>query len=357
MGEKKLVKKFLVGATLVTGIVSSSNTIVQTPLNFTNKFAEAAEITDEFKISTIVQGDKIIKGQGPVGSEVTIFLLVLGSEYRLANKPIVNEHGLWESQDMASWLSEAGIPIRVEVNLDGTLYEDRTIVLDNGEDTVARLFVDITDTELNEGIEQVDIDEARELVEALPDREIKTTLLNRIATAQDLFEIKLVELQAEAKETVDNLFSDETETSLKPGVNQAAIEEAKELVENLPEGEAKIALEERIEKAQNLLTAQTEDETKKAEAKETVDNLFSDETETSLKPGVNQAAIEEAKRLVEKLPEGEAKIALEERIEKAQNLLTRQTEDETKKAEAKETADNCFSDETETSLKTGINQA
>ncbi|MBC1456752.1 toxin Cry1Ac domain D-VI-related protein, partial [Listeria newyorkensis] len=235
MIDNKLVKKFLVGATVVTGIVAS-NVVASSPLHHadTSNIAEASEVTGNFKIETIVQGDKVITGQGPAGAEVTIYLNVDGYEYKLANRPIVNEDGLWESGDIGPWLSEAGNSIRAEVNIDGTISDDRMTILANGEEEVARLFADETDTQLTEGIKQVDIDEAKMLVDALPDRESKETLLNRIKIAQNLLDIKEVEMQAEAKEAVDHLFSDETETSVQSGVNEGTIEAAKQLVEALP---------------------------------------------------------------------------------------------------------------------------
>ncbi|ODJ74689.1 toxin Cry1Ac domain D-VI-related protein [Brochothrix thermosphacta] len=152
--------------------------------------------------------------------------------------------------------------------------------------------------------------------------------------------------------SLNNLFSDKTQSQLAVNVTQKTIDEARTKVEGivfnkLPES-AKKELLNVVQKAQDLLTAK--DETNKAE--ENVNNLFADKEHTTLADGITQKDIDVAKEAANKVTDKAKKEELLNEIQKAQDLLTAQ--DETNKAE--ENVNNLFADDEHTTLADGITQ-
>lgn len=188
------------------------------------------------------------------------------------------------------------------------------------QDAVDDLFADGTHTGLAPGVGQADIDAAKELVDALKPGTAKDELLDEITKAQNLLDAQAEadKLKA-AQDAVDDLFSDDSHTGLAPGVGQAEVDAAKELVEALKPGTDKDELLDEIAKAQDLIDAQEAADKLKA-AQDAVDALFSDGTHTALAPGVDQAAIDAAKALVDALPAGTDKTELLAEVAKAQAL-------------------------------------
>ncbi|SPP28234.1 immunoglobulin-like domain-containing protein [Brochothrix thermosphacta] len=123
-----------------------------------------------------------------------------------------------------------------------------------------------------------------------------------------------------ARDAVDALFTDGTQTAIKDSTNQTAIDEAQKLVDKLPAGSDKTELQEEIKNAQDLLDKRNAEEQAKA-ARESVDNLFSDATHEQLAHGITQADIDAAKAKVEALPNGSDKTELLEEVQKAQALF------------------------------------
>ncbi|MPQ28793.1 hypothetical protein EHX26_06700, partial [Brochothrix thermosphacta] len=152
--------------------------------------------------------------------------------------------------------------------------------------------------------------------------------------------------------SLNNLFSDKTQSQLAVNVTQKTIDEARTKVEGivfnkLPES-AKNELFNVVQKAQDLLTAK--DETNKAE--ENVNNLFADKEHTTLADGITQKDIDVAKEAANKVTDKAKKEELLNEIQKAQDLLT--AKDETNKAE--ENVNNLFADKEHTTLADGITQ-
>ena len=123
-----------------------------------------------------------------------------------------------------------------------------------------------------------------------------------------------------ARDAVEALFTDATQTAIKDSTNQTAIDEAQKLVDKLPAGSDKTELQESIKNAQDLLDQRTAEEEAKA-ARESVDNLFSDATHEHLADGITQADIDAAKAKVDALPSGSDKTELLEEVQKAQDLF------------------------------------
>ncbi|CAO1612103.1 exported protein of unknown function [Brochothrix thermosphacta] len=152
--------------------------------------------------------------------------------------------------------------------------------------------------------------------------------------------------------SLNNLFSDKTQSQLAVNVTQKTIDEARTKVEGivfnkLPES-AKNELFNVVQKAQDLLTEK--DETNKAE--ENVNNLFADKEHTTLADGITQKDIDVAKEAANKVTDKAKKEELLNEIQKAQDLLT--AKDETNKAE--ENVNNLFADKEHTTLAEGVTQ-
>ncbi|MBC1520278.1 hypothetical protein HB912_01290 [Listeria aquatica] len=198
---------------------------------------------------------------------------------------------------------------------------------------VEELFVDENHDSLKEEVEQSDINAAKTKVEALPDTETKIVLTQLLAKAQSLFDEQVVIRQ------VDSLFTDKSHNALKEEVEQSDIDAAKTKVDALVNEELKAELTELIVKAQSLF----DEREAVREATEQVDGLFTDENHEALKAEVEQSDIDEAKNIVEALPNSSAKTELLELVAKAQKLWNEQ--------EAGKAVDALFTDATQTALK------
>lgn len=120
---------------------------------------------------------------------------------------------------------------------------------------VAWLFSDSTKTALKAGVNQAAIDDAKAKVALVADGPEKSSLVGDLQLAQQLLNAQLeaiANLQA-AYEAVNGLFSDNTRTALKAGVDQATIDDAKAKVDLVADGPEKSALKDAIKIAQDLL--------------------------------------------------------------------------------------------------------
>ncbi|HCT9166128.1 TPA: hypothetical protein OUB70_001692 [Enterococcus faecalis] len=164
--------------------------------------------------------------------------------------------------------------------------------------------------QLKPGVSQEEINKAQDLINQLPDGNKKQELQNQLNQAQEL-----LTKQQNAQAAVDNLFNN---GQLKPTVEQKDIDQAQQLINQLPEGEKKQELQTQLEKAKEQLK-QLQDATQAAQA--AVDNLFNN---GQLKPTVEQKDIDQAQQLINQLPEGEKKQALQAQLEKAKEQFKQQ---------------------------------
>lgn len=182
---------------------------------------------------------------------------------------------------------------------------------------VEELFTDGKKEELRPGTTQKQIDDAKKLVEGLDNRvSEKPGLLADIEKAQEQYDdLWLVE----AKKAVRDLFTDENQTTLKPGVTQSTIDAAKAKVEKLKDGsETKVLLLADIQKAQTLLDSGTD---LLKEAKQAVEGLYTNNDMVELRHKVTQEMIDAAFAKVELLSEGPEKTHWMSYVAKAHMLF------------------------------------
>ncbi|WP_429842302.1 toxin Cry1Ac domain D-VI-related protein [Brevibacillus sp. FIR094] len=182
---------------------------------------------------------------------------------------------------------------------------------------VEDLFTNGKKEELRAGTTQKQIDDAKKLVEGLDNRvSEKPGLLADIEKAQEQYDDLLL---VDAKKAVRDLFTDENQTALKPGVTQSTIDAAKAKVEKLKDGsETKVLLLADIQKAKTLLD-NGKDLLK--EAKQAVEGLYTNNDMVELRPKVTQEMIDAAYAKVELLSEGPEKTHWMSYVAKAQLLF------------------------------------
>lgn len=186
-----------------------------------------------------------------------------------------------------------------------TLFENKTT--DAATNAVDSL---LNNGQLASGVSQAEINKAQDLINQLPDGNKKQELQNKLNQAKEL-----LTKQENAQTAVDNLFDN---GQLKPTVTREDINQAQKLVDNLPEGDKKQELQGQLDKA-NELFEQQQNATQAAQA--AVDNLFNN---GQLKPTVTQEDIDKAQQLINQLPEGEKKQALQAQLEKAKEQFKQQ---------------------------------
>ncbi|MCK2013730.1 toxin Cry1Ac domain D-VI-related protein, partial [Peribacillus muralis] len=181
--------------------------------------------------------------------------------------------------------------------------------LNDAKNKVEGLYTDNKFDTLKGTTNQAAVTEAQNAVNKLPGGPEKNRLQDLVNKAKDLLNKKE---QAEkelndAKNKVEDLFTDNKFDTLKETADQGAIDEAKDAVNKLPEGEEKDRLQDLLNKAQDLLNEQEQAEKDLAGAKNKVEDLFTDNTFDTLNGSTDQGAIDEAKEAVSKLPAGSEK--------------------------------------------------
>ncbi|MCK2007003.1 toxin Cry1Ac domain D-VI-related protein, partial [Peribacillus sp. Aquil_B8] len=160
-------------------------------------------------------------------------------------------------------------------------------------------------------------------VNKLPEGAEKDRLQDLLNKAQDLLNKKEQAEKdlADAKNKVEDLFTDDKFDTLEDTTDQASIDEAQKAVNKLPEGAEKDRLQDLLNKAQDLLNKKEQAEKDLADAKNKVENLFTDDKFDTLEDTTDQASIDEAQEAINKLPEGAEKDRLQDLLNKAQDLL------------------------------------
>ncbi|MGE6377373.1 toxin Cry1Ac domain D-VI-related protein [Peribacillus muralis] len=230
--------------------------------------------------------------------------------------------------------------------------------LNDAKNKVEDLFTNDKFDTLKGSTDQGAIDEAKKAVDKLPEGAEKNRLDDLVNKAQDLLNKKI---QAEkelndAKNKVENLFTNEKFDTLKGSTDQGAIDEAKEAVNKLPAGPEKERLEELLNKAQDLLNKNEQAEKDLNDAKNKVEDLFTDEKFDTLKGSTDQGAIDAAEEAVNKLPAGPEKERLEELLNNAQDLLNKNEQAEKELNDAKNKVEDLFTDDKFDTLKGSTDQ-
>lgn len=180
-----------------------------------------------------------------------------------------------------------------------------TIIYDEVANTITYLPIDTLlnedETDLADGIARSDVDNAQDIVDGTGSGTLKTQLQQKVDKARDILE---------AKEAVENLFTDSSHTNIKDTTNQTAIDDAQMFVDQLEATTLKTYLQKEIDRAQTMLNA-----------RQAVDDLFKDEEHTAITDDLTQEDINRAQDLVDVLEDGKLKDYLQEEIDKAQAML------------------------------------
>ncbi|MBC2118144.1 toxin Cry1Ac domain D-VI-related protein [Listeria booriae] len=202
---------------------------------------------------------------------------------------------------------------------------------------VNQLFVNNTPASdaIKASTDQDAIDNAQAEINKIKDPALKVDLQKDLDRAQELLDARNAATATEqakqdaARKAVNELFNNNTPSSnaIKPATNQAAIDAAQALVNKVTDPTTKAALQADVDKAQSLLDAKNAataaEQAKQDAAKKAVDELFNNNTPSSnaIKPATNQAAIDAAQALVNKVTDPTVKAALQADVNKAQSLL------------------------------------
>ncbi|MFD6209235.1 toxin Cry1Ac domain D-VI-related protein [Peribacillus sp. NPDC060253] len=231
--------------------------------------------------------------------------------------------------------------------------------LNDTKNKVESLFTDDKFDTLKGSTDQGAIDEAKEAVSKLPAGPEKDRLEELLINAQDLLK-KNEQAEKElndAKNKVEDLFTDDKFGTLKGSADQGAIDEAEEAVSKLPAGPEKDRLQDLLNKAQDLLNKKEKAEKELNDAKNKVEDLFTDDKFDTLKGSADQGAIDEAEEAVSKLPAGPEKDRLQDLLNKAQDLLNKKEQAEKELTDAKNKVEGLFTDNKFDTLKGSIDQA
>lgn len=307
--------------------------------------------------STTVEFGTTTTVSSPAGTDTTIKLDGLGGETILPQGSIVTDKDgdkVYISDeavmDDEGNINSSGTYVTVSkdetttTNSDGTitLPENSTVTVNDEETVYPRTiifspedgnlqYIPVSEllnqdgTDLENGITQKEIDDAKTLVDGLTEGNLKGQLTEIVDTAQNILN---------AKEVVESLFTDGTHTDIPNDLTKNDIDKAQELINKVPDGTLKEALQKEIDKAKDIL-----------DSKNKVDNLFTDNTHTDILDNLTQPNIDNAQKAVDKLPSSDLKDELQKEIDKAQDML-----------DAKSKVDDLFTDGTHTDITDGLTQ-
>ncbi|MFV0395372.1 MAG: toxin Cry1Ac domain D-VI-related protein [Coprobacillaceae bacterium] len=152
-----------------------------------------------------------------------------------------------DAQALVTTLPDGQFKTDLQADIDlANQYLDARIAAKNAVDNL----FNSDGTTIKDVTNQISIDDAKTLVDALPGSSFKTDLLNRIEEAQ-----KQLNERNDAINKVEDLFTDSTHTIIKDTVTQNQISTAQAAVDKLPEGALKDELQTLINKAQEILNA------------------------------------------------------------------------------------------------------
>ncbi|MBC1887765.1 hypothetical protein HCA63_05280 [Listeria booriae] len=224
---------------------------------------------------------------------------------------------------------------------------------DAADKAVKELF--INDTPASDAIKdttkQQTIDNAQKAIDLLADGPAKIAMQKDLDRAQELLDARQAAADAELKQqgaatyAVEQLFQDNSPITdvIKDTTTQAKIDDAQKQIDLVKTEDVKKELQKDLDRAQELL-----------DMKKAVNELFTnnDPTSDKIKDTVNQVAIDEVQDLINILPDGDMKTALQSDLDRAQELLDQKTVTQAEKEKqdaAKKAVDELFNNNTPTS--------
>ncbi|MDQ0360390.1 right-handed parallel beta-helix repeat-containing protein [Breznakia pachnodae] len=209
---------------------------------------------------------------------------------------------------------EVGNGVYYTAGEDGSLGNDDDYYIYCGDDGLVGTADDIvisscTDDLFNsegnivDSLTQEDIDYVEDIVNRLPDGDLKEELLDKIMDAQNQFN------EREAEKSVNDLFN--PDGTIKNNVTQEDINDAQDLVNKVTDEDKKKELQDKLDDAQNQLNER--------EAEKAVDDLFN--PDGTIKDNVKQEDIDDAQDLVNKVTDEDKKKELQDKLDDAQKQL------------------------------------
>ncbi|MBC1358012.1 toxin Cry1Ac domain D-VI-related protein [Listeria booriae] len=290
-----------------------------------------------------------------------------------AIKPVTDQAAIDASQKLVDAVTDPTVKAALQADVDKAQdLLDARIQADKDQKAVASYLVNQlfqNNTPSSDAIkpttDQAGIDNAQAEINKIVDPVIKAELQSNLDRAQELLDQRIATVAEQAKQdaakrAVDELFNNNTPSSnaIKPVTDQAAIDAAQALVNKVTDPTVKAALQADVDKAQSLLDAKNGaaavEQAKQDAAKKAVDELFSNNTPSSnaIKPVTDQAAIDAAQVLVNRVTDPTAKAALQADVDKAQNLLDAKNvaaAEQAKQDAAKKAVDELFNNNTPSS--------
>lgn len=224
----------------------------------------------------------------------------------------------------------------------------QTIIVDTAPEAVDDLFTDSTHTKLLPGITKTKINAVRATVNLLFPSELKTSLLSSVSKADNLLIAQKQEAAnvITATESVNDLFSDEANKSLREGITLKDIKAAKRLVDKLADPLTKKPLKESLVIACKLFDILDTE----IEVRMSVDGLFTDSTHTVLQFEITQDDINDARSLIDGLTNITIKEELVLLIDNAQGMLDLRNNEQ----EVRDSVYALFNDAKHTTIKTDL---
>ncbi|MBC6316979.1 toxin Cry1Ac domain D-VI-related protein [Listeria grandensis] len=291
-----------------------------------------------------------------------------------AIKPTTNQAVIDAAQVEVDKLPDGTDKTNLQNDIDKakTLLADKVANENIAQTAVNDLFTDASKNGIKPTTDQAAIDAAQALVNKVTDPAVKAIMQADVDKAQSLLDAKNVataekEKQDAAKKAVDELFNNNNPSSnvIKPLTDQATIDAAQKLVNAVTDPTTKAALQADVDKAQGLLDGRIQaDKDQKVIASYLVNQLFQNNTPSSdaIKTTTDQAAIDNAQGEINKIVDPTVKAALQQNLDRAQELLDQRNTVVSEKAKqdaAKKAVDELFNNNTPSSnaIKPTTNQA
>ncbi|MBC2176461.1 hypothetical protein HCB27_07530 [Listeria booriae] len=264
-----------------------------------------------------------------------------------AIKDTTNQKAIDDAQKTIDALAPGSVKTELQADLDKaqSLLDARNkqAADDQAQKAVAnyavnQLFVNNTPASdaIKASTDQDAIDNAQAEIDKIKDPALKVDLQKDLDRAQELLDQRNATAsqlekakQDAARKAVNELFNNNTPTSnaIKSTTTQATIDAAQKLIDAVTDPIIKKALQEDLNKAQSLLDAKNEaaaaEKARQDAARKVVDELFNNNTPASnaVKPTTNQAAIDAAQALVDKVTDSTKKAELQKDLDKAKALI------------------------------------